>query len=158
MINITIETNQIGRVLTGLAKGLADCKEPLTDSAMMLLEEIDENFEKQGALYAGKWQKLKPLTIQIRDQEKRDGLSKFGGAEPILQRTQRLRYGFDFDANSKRMEIFNNARSRETGEEYFSIHQLGKGKIAQRVMMQINDKNTSKIAKIFIDYLIRIIQ
>jgi phage gpG-like protein len=134
---------------------------PLRDTRKLLMKEIQENFDRQGALYQGQgfirpggafvnagrattrrraWSPLAPST---RAQRKRFG---FRGARPILVQSGRLRRGFKAYNTKSFMKILNHV-------PYGKYHQTGTSKMPQRKIMGFTPKNKKAIAQIFKNYV-----
>jgi phage gpG-like protein len=118
---------------------------PLRESARIVQDDAQRNFDSEGRFYGRGWKALKPSTI-------RDRIRKGFGAGPILNRTGNLR---------------NNALIRRTGRSsvevwnitpYAKYHQYGTKNIPIRTVLTVPDETQDAIVMTFVDYIIGLIR
>ena len=79
MIKVTVSTREIDGLATRLAKRSSDFSEAMTEIAGIMLDAVEQNFEKEGR--PEKWTPLADATVKDRREK------GFGHEHPILQRT-----------------------------------------------------------------------
>ena len=154
--------NDSTRALLKKIRGL-DYKKALQKIEDAYEEDIEKNFDRQGALYQGEgysrlgggfanlaragtrgraWKKLAEST-------KKDRANKgFSPSRPILQRKGKLRNSFRSRINSGKKEVrFWNTAS------YANVHQFGTDKVPARIILGTHSKIIDQIKLIVADYL-----
>jgi hypothetical protein len=127
---------QIDRILGISAAGVTDFTKPLEDSRTIILDRVQQNFDKRGALFGG-W---KPRTKAY--------------PWPTLEKTGKMRRSFVGKVSPTEMEVTN------TDKEKFRIHQSNepRTKIPRRIMLQIDGPSAILITKAFQLYLVGLLR
>ncbi len=146
-INKTKADNLI-RALNNIIKETKDYKEPIKKSVDILEDEAKLNFKQQGRLYAkrGSWVPLKPAT---RKQRIRQG---FGGARPILVRTEKLKDSFEKGRITRTSGTLTNT------SEIASFHQEGTRKMPAREILGVTDKFKKAAGLVFANFIAKVIR
>jgi len=152
MITISFKSTS-GRNLNKFINSL-NFKEPLEKGRKRLLEDLDRNFDQQGALLQGggftrrggafanlsaattRGSAWAPLAQSTRKDRVRKG---YNAARPILERTGKLRKGFKAKSDSDSIIATNEV-------SYGKYHQSGTNKMPQRKIIGFSSR--------FLDYLI----
>jgi phage gpG-like protein len=152
-MNITITTDAVKahKLLANLERGIRDTREPLDQTKKWLMNDIQQNFNSEGKRY-GMW---KPLAMMTQIERARLG---YGAQHPILERTGNLKRSFTAKQSNNKLEIINNVKDKKTGEGYFNKHQLGGGRIPQRVMMDIDSVGTNAIVNYFVNWIVKLVR
>lgn len=124
MLNLATPFKDIGGLLTKLYAG--------------------EVFASRGRVIGHPWPRLAPATEREKDR-------RWAG-RPAMIRTGKLQNSFRFDSGPTSLRIHNTAKSRK-GFPYFAAHQLGTGRVPQRVMMALDDQRVRQIQKTIQDHL-----
>jgi len=119
-ITINGDTRILKRTST-ISTFLIDPRKLLSDIGDYLKDEFDKNFPTEGARLEKKW---KPLTVGTIREKARAGY----GGKGILERTGKMRKGFEKTTTRREVRVFNDV-------DYFKYHQLGTSKMAKRVMI-----------------------
>ena len=128
----------IGLYLTG------KLKKPLGRAGDLLLEEFDDNFDSEGKTLRKPWKRLAPATLV---EKARLGF----GSKGILERTGKLRRGFEKKVKKFSIRVFNDV-------DYYKHHQLGGSKLPQRIMIRTTENIKQDIIEIFRKDLSKILQ
>jgi len=139
---------------------------PLEDSAELVKEEIDDNFDKQGAIYQGggfirkggsfanlgrattRSSSWSPLAASTRRSRIYRG---FPAARPILENTSKLRKGFRIAKVTKDRAVIENDVS------YGKYHQTGTRYMPQRRLVGFSEKSVKAIGLIFSKHINKVI-
>lgn len=129
----------IERSLMISAKSLETYFKPLKRSADLLLKDIDQAFESEGAIFGG-WPPLSPQYEALKSRQ-------FPG-KGILEREGKMRQSFRNYVGTHELIIDNPV-------EYFKYHQSNKprSKIPRRVMLFIRNVTKENIIKFFQEYI-----
>lgn len=137
-------------------------REPIKDSLALLQDEIDRNFQLQGALYQGggftrpggafanlgrattRKQPWKPLAPRTQEDRRRQG---FPPKRPILIRTEKLRKGF------KQKEISETQGSIVNDVFYARFHQTGTKIMPARRIVGVTAESRKAIGLLFAHYI-----
>lgn len=114
-------------------------KQALKKSGNLLVDEFDKQFQTEGSRLGRKW---KPLAASTITQRARLGF----GSGPILQRTGKLRRGFEQDLKRYSVRVHNPV-------EYFKYHQTGGRKLPKRQMIASPERLKQEVVSIVIDEL-----
>lgn len=135
--------------------------EPLRKSEPRLKEDLDRNFQQQGAILQGggftrpggafanlgkattvgrAWA---PLAESTRKQRAAQG---YGAARPILQRSGKLRRGFRTKVKNEELSATNNV-------SYSPYHQYGTAKMPQRLILGFSKKFVEATIMEIINYI-----
>lgn len=127
---------QIDRILGISAEGVTDFTKPLNDSKTIILDRVQQNFDKRGALFGG-W---KPRTKDY--------------PWPTLEKTGKMRRSFTSAVTSTQLEVSNSDKKK------FRIHQSNepRTKIPRRIMLQIDAPSAILITKAFQAYLVGLLR
>jgi len=163
--HLSANQNQLTNILVNLNKIVSagvNLQKPLSQAAVILTQEIKENFDRQGAIYQGggfsrssgafargsgattKSSAWKPLALSTRSQREELG---FNGARPILVRTGRLKNGF------KVKRITNDQLVIENNVPYAATHQNGTSKIPQRKIAGFTVKSKAAIGVLIFNHI-----
>lgn len=126
---------KIDRVLGITVEGVTDFTKPLQDSRTIILDRVEQNFDKRGALFGG-W---KPRTKAY--------------PWPLLEKTGKMRKSFKSESTKTQLTVGNTA-------DYFKYHQSNKArtKIPRRVMLDIDAASAILITKAFQAYLVGLLR
>ena len=147
---MTLTLNQSSLKLTvnklkKLSKATSHYSPFLSELSTKMTEDINKNFDREGAHLGSKWARLDGKTIA---QRVRAGY----GTGPILQRTGKLKKStYEKEKNQKRVVVSNSAH-------YYKYHQLGTRKMPQITVMQWNNKTKKEAERMFRDYINKIIR
>jgi phage gpG-like protein len=114
---------------------LDDLRKPLNDTGDLLMDKYDDNFPAEGRILRKPWKQLKASTLA---QKARLGFGNKG----ILERTGKLRKGFEKKVTSGSVRVFNEV-------PYYKHHQKGSGRLPQRKMIDITENIKQDIIEIF---------
>lgn len=126
---------QIDRVLGITVEGVSDFREPLEESKGIILDRVQQNFDKRGALFGG-WPARKKNVPW-----------------PLLEQTGKMRRSFDGVATETQLKV-------ENKDDKFKYHQSNKPrrKIPRRVMLTIDAPTATLITKAFQLYLVNLLR
>lgn len=157
--SIEFDAKQVLKGIKELSKGLNTTKKPIRESLTLLKAEQQDNFTQQGAIYQGggftrpegkrattvsnAWAPLAASTK--RERARVLGPSK--ASRPILIRTGRLKRGFRIT------NVTDSSGKIENTVPYAPVHQKGKARVPQRMIMGISDKSGAAIRLIFVNYV-----
>jgi phage gpG-like protein len=129
---------QVSRRLMIVADGVTDFTQPLHSIGGELNKTFQLNFDAEGGLFGG-WPERVP---QYKNGQRVD-------TWPILQKTGRMRQGFQQNVGKVTLVIFNPV-------EYFKYHQSNKPRrrLPRRVMMKIDNERADYIVKAFQAYIV----
>ena len=137
---------QVAKKLNKAMKDISDFKEPLQDSAEIIVQESKDNFDRQGYLYGSTWKPLSPAT---RKQRASQG---YPANRPILVRSGKLRDSVKTKSVSRDTATVVNPTS------YAPYHQFGTGKIPKRTILSSSSKSRAAIGIVFGNYVGKIIK
>lgn len=122
---------QIDRVLGLTAQGVTDFREPLEKSGEIIMDRVEQNFDKRGALFGGWAPRKKDVPW------------------PLLEQTGKMRRGFTTEVETNQVTIGNK-------DPKFKYHQSNKArtKIPRRVMLTVDAPSATLIVKAFQAYLV----
>ncbi len=122
---------QIDRVLGITVQGVTDFREPLEASKTIILDRVEQNFDKRGQLFGG-W--------PARKKDK---------PWPLLEQTGKMRRSFKGDVTTTQLTVGNTDRK-------FPYHQSNKPRkiIPRRVMLTVDSTSAILITKAFQAYLV----
>lgn len=126
---------QIDRILGITADGVKDFREPLEKSKVIILDRVQQNFDKRGTLFGG-W---KPRTKSY--------------PWPLLEKTGKMRKSFKGEVSTNQLTVGNT-------DDKFKYHQSNKSrtKIPRRIMLQIDAPSAILITKAFQAYLVGLLR
>jgi len=129
----------IERTLMVSSEKLKTYYKPLQKSADLLLSDIDQAFQSEGAIFGG-WAPLSPRYEAWKSRH-------FPG-RGILERTGKMRGGFRKEVGTRELVISNPL-------EYFRFHQsrMPRTKMPRRVMLFIRNVTKENIVKFFQEYI-----
>ena len=110
MFRVAVNTKEIDGLAVRLARRSSDLSEAMTEIAGIMLDAVEENFEKEGRPET--WTPLADVTVEDRREK------GFGPEHPILQRTGTL-------AASVQAESGRNEATVSTNLRYAAIQHLG---------------------------------
>ena len=110
MLKVAVSTRDIDGLAVRLARKSSDTEEAMTAIAGIMLDAVEENFEKEGR--PEKWTPLAEETVEERREK------GFGPEHPILQRTGTLAASVQAHSSSNEATVSTNLR-------YAAIHQFG---------------------------------
>lgn len=116
----------------GIAIGkLQDFSEPMAEAAEVMMNAVDDNFDKRGGRFGG-W------------DPRKDNLP-----HPLLEKTGEMRKDFYTESTSDYAMVANKS-------DYFGYHQSNqpRSKIPRRVMLMIDARMRDEIFKIFQLYIV----
>ena len=137
---------QVAKKLNKAMKDISDFKEPLQDSAEIIVQESKDNFDRQGYLYGSTWKPLSPAT---RKQRASQG---FPANRPILIRSGKLMKGVKVKSVNSREAVVHNP------VEFATYHQTGTNKMPQRKVLSSSKKSRTAIGIVFGNYVGKIIK
>lgn len=132
-ISIEIDGQQLAafdRILMNRWKRANNLRQPLRKIANFMLDEIDRNFDRRGAVFTNRWRKRK---------------RSYG--HPILNKTGKMRSGFTSNVSATKAVIRNKT-------PYFKYHQLGTRKMAARKMWGMTETQSRIIIQRLQEYLL----
>ena len=144
-IKITTDATRAQNMLKSLTMGLKDPSRPLEQSIKWIYNDTKTNFGREGALYGG-WRPLAERTVNERIK------LGYGGRHPILERGGDLKRGFNWHMPSNTVATIDNK------VEYFPIHQLGKGRVPPRVMLNVRPEGVNAIVNYFVNWIINLVR
>lgn len=126
---------QIDRILGITVEGVTNFREPLEESKTIILDRVQQNFDRRGALFGG-W---KPRKIEK--------------PWPLLEQTGKMRRNFDGEVTETRLKVGNK-------DPKFPYHQSNKPrkKLPRRVMLTIDAPTATLITKAFQLYLVNLMR
>ena len=126
---------QIDRVLGITVEGVTDFTQPLEQSKNIILDRVQQNFDKRGQLFGG-WQPR-----------------KINRPWPLLEQTGKMRSSFKGVVTSKQLTVGNT-------DDKFKYHQSNKPrtKIPRRIMLQVDAPSAILITKAFQAYLVGLLR
>lgn len=154
-----VNQTDLNRILGHLNKIVsqgANYQKPLGAAAVLLTQEIKENFDRQGAIYqgggfvrtgggattrSGTW---KPLAPSTRDQRQSLG---FNAARPILVRSSKLKNSF------KVQRITKDELKIGTQIPWAQYHQTGGKNLPQRRLVGTSIKSKKAIALLLFNHI-----
>lgn len=123
---------------------LTDLRKPLSKSGDLLLGKYEENFKTEGATLRKNWKQLSPRTLAEK--------ARLGyGSKGILERTGKLRRGFEKKVKRFSVTVFNKV-------PYYKYHQVGGTILPQRVMISATEEMKQDIIEILRRGLDKILQ
>lgn len=133
-INVSVEGDkELVAKLNKFASGQMDLSKSMGAMSLYLTGFFSgEVFASQGAVYGKKWKALSPAYAKWKAE-------KFPGRTILIRKTDMIR-SFRSKVAPLQAEIFNT-------DPKFERHQLGKGNLPQRVMMQIDQQREVRIVK-----------
>jgi len=145
-INIQIDKSKVVGSFKKLVSEITNrSREPLRESAQVIVDESIRNFGTQGFTFGEAWKPLKPSTVK---QRRRMGL----GARPILVVSGRLKKGVKIKSVDNKKAVVGN------DVPYYPYHQLGTRKMPQRQILKETDKAQKAILLIFNNFVQRVIR
>ena len=132
---------ELSRILIDEMKKVSNFKEPLTQAAKLIRQDVETNFTTEGGLVGG-WAPLTESTVKGRMR------AGYGGAHPILQRTGALRRSFYSLVDEKKAII-------SSKSPYFVYHQSrqSRTKIPRRAMLVLVEHTRQNIIEAFHKFL-----
>ena len=126
---------RIDRVLGITVEGVTDFTQPLEQSKNIILDRVQQNFDKRGQLFGG-WQPR-----------------KINRPWPLLEQTGKMRSSFKGVVTSKQLTVGNT-------DDKFKYHQSNKPrtKIPRRIMLQVDAPSAILITKAFQAYLVGLLR
>ncbi len=126
---------QIDRILGITVQGVTDFREPLQASKVIIMDRVEQNFDRRGALFGG-W------TPRKKDKP-----------WPLLEQTGKMRRSFKADITNTQLTVGNS-------DDKFKYHQSNKArtKIPRRVMLKIDEPSAILITKAFQLYLVTLLR
>lgn len=148
-VSIEIDKNSLNKVNSSFKKLVNDIESrasgPLRESAQIVVDESQRNFDTQGFLYGRSWSPLRPSTVK---QRARRGL----GARPILIVSGKLKRGAGIDSVTNKEAVVRNRVS------YAKYHQFGTSRMVKREVLRVTDRAKRAIGLVFSNYIARIIK
>lgn len=159
MMTMTVKSTD-GKRLEKFIRSLK-FEEPLKKSKKRLSEDLDRNFQQQGALIqgggftrpGGAFANLGPATTRggawapLAESTRRDRERKgYNGARPILERTGKLRKGFKVKVVKEKLSATNTV-------SYAKYHQFGTSKMPARKILGFSDKFVEALKMEIIRYI-----
>ena len=142
-LKFTIEgVPELERILIDEMRKVTNFREPLTQAAKFIRNDVEINFMTEGGL-AGGWEALKKPTIKSRIR------AGYGGAHPILQRTGALRRSFYSLVDEKKAII-------SSKSPYFVYHQSRQPRtteLPRRAMLVLVEHTRQNIIEAFHKFL-----
>lgn len=127
---------RVVKLSSGLREFFVNPKPALKKSGNFLVEEFDKQFQSEGSRLGRKWTPLAASTIAQR--------ARLGfGSGPILQRTGKLRRGFEQDLKRYSVRVHNPV-------DYFKYHQTGGRHLPKRRMIAAPEKLKQEVVAIVI--------
>ena len=131
------------RNLDFAAEEIGDLRKPMDEIGSVELKTFDMNFEGRGALFDdnGKWAPRKPRYYaggRIDDW-------------PLLERTGKLREGFQKKVGNTWVRLFNPT-------PYFAYHQQGTAKMPRRVLMKLREQDARMVVTTLQAYCISVLR
>lgn len=126
---------KIDRILGITVDGVHDFTKPLNDSKAIILDRVQQNFDKRGAMFGG-WQPR-----------------KIDRPWPLLEQTGKMRRSFKGEVTTTQLTVGNT-------DDKFKYHQSNKPrtKIPRRVMLDIDAPSAILITKAFQAYLVGLLR
>jgi hypothetical protein len=126
---------KIDRILGIVVEGVTDFRDPLEESKTIILDRVQQNFDKRGAYFGG-WQPR-----------------KINRPWPLLEQTGKMRRSFDGVVTSTQLKV-------ENKDPKFKYHQSNKPrkKLPRRVMLNIDAPTAVLITKAFQLYLVNLMR
>jgi phage gpG-like protein len=138
-MEMTINVNGDERMLSvmnDIEELMENPKKSLEESGELVLSEVQKQFDQEGERLGSKWQALSRATLIAKA---RAGY----GSKGILERTGKLKGGFESELKKYQVRIHNPVT-------YYEYHQVGTNKLPQRVMLATPETLKQKIVAIFI--------
>lgn len=123
-----------------------DAKEPLRESANIVVEQSIRNFDDQGYTYGRAWTPLKPSTRKDRSRK------GYGSARPILVRSGTLKKG------ARVTSVTGRQATVENKVDYAPYHQFGTSRMPKRTILAVTDKVKHAIGIVFTKWISKIIR
>lgn len=122
---------QIDRILGITVDGVKDFRQPLEQSKVIILDRVQQNFDKRGSMFGG-WP-----------------ARKVNRPWPLLEQTGKMRRSFKGDVTSTQLTVGNT-------DDKFKFHQSNKPrtKLPRRIMLQVDSTSAILITKAFQAYLV----
>lgn len=102
MFRISLNTKEIDGLAVRLARRSTDFREAMTEIAGIMLDAVEENFEKEGR--PATWTPLADETVEDRRKK------GYGPEHPILQRTGTLATSVQADSDDRSAVVHTNLR------------------------------------------------
>jgi phage gpG-like protein len=141
-LKFTIEgVPEVSRILLMTNQKVTNFKKPLWNSAKMVLQDVERNFQTEGSLVGG-WSPLAESTVKGRIRE------GYGGAHPILQKTGSLKRSFFSAVDAKKAVI-------SSKSPYFVYHQSRepRQRLPRRAMLVMTEYTKENIVEEFNKFL-----
>ena len=102
MFRVAVSTKEVDGLAICLARRSDDMSEAMTEIAGIMLDAVEENFEKEGRPET--WTPLAEATVEDRREQ------GFGPEHPILQRTETLAASVQADSSDREAVVSTNLR------------------------------------------------